>query len=180
MHCGNCAVLKEIPSATEFFSPTIHRPSGRAPWRPPRPNWIERRDSQPERGDDPQCRATACAGRAAAEREVVEAGGKAIEVVRVRITEAGPASARKLERQPRMTATQQFRELTYTCDRRTLTGRHRAAVRDGRRRWRLSRQHAPGDHGDQRPGPVGRVRPNMDRRQDRRAGTGGSMSPVSR
>src|SRR5260370_13850178 len=33
----------------------------RAERHPPRPNWIERRYSPPERGDEPQCRATACA-----------------------------------------------------------------------------------------------------------------------
>jgi len=30
--------------------------------------------------------------------------------------------------------------------------RHRAAVRDGRTRRRLSRRHAPSDHGDRRQG----------------------------
>jgi len=118
---------------------------------------------------------------AAAEREVVKAGGKTIEVARVRMNGGGATSARKPERQPRMSATQKFQELIYTMRPQDSSRRRRwDAIRDRRARRRLPRQHATSDHGDRRPGLAGRVRPNTNRRQDRRAGTGGSMSPVSR
>src|SRR5258708_33437075 len=45
-------------------------------------------------------------------------------------------------------------------------------------RRRLPRQHATSDHGDRRPGPAGRVRPNTNPRPDRRAWTRGSNRSV--
>src|SRR5258706_15339080 len=53
------------------------------------------------------------------------------------------------------------------------------AIRDRRARRRLPRQHATSDHGDRRPGPAGRGRPNTNRRQDRCGGTGRPMSPAN-
>ncbi len=79
-----------------------------------------------------------------------------------------------------MSATLQFQELTHTMRPQDLTGT--APDCDPRP------EHG-GDYPDNMPqsitvtdaqGPVGRVRPNTNRRQDRRAGAGGSMSPVSR
>src|SRR5712664_735317 len=58
--------------------------------------------------------------------------------------------------------------------------RHRAAVRDGRTRRRLSRQHAPGDHCDRRTGAVGRIRPTTGRREDRGAGPSGPLGSPAR
>ena len=79
---------------------------------------------------------------AAAEREVVKAGGKTIEVARVRMNGGGATSARKPERQPRMSATQKFQELTYTM---------RPQDSSRRRRWDAIRDRNGGDYPDNMP-----------------------------
>ena len=58
------------------------------------------------------------------------------------MTEAGPTSARKPERQPRMSATQKFQELTYTM---------RPQDSSRRRRWDAIRDRNGGDYPDNMP-----------------------------
>jgi hypothetical protein len=79
-----------------------------------------------------------------------------------------------------MSATQTFRELTYTMrSARSPRRRHQAAIRYWRTWWGLSRQCAPGDHRDRRPGPLGCVCAATGRWEDRSAGPGGLLKPVA-
>ena len=80
---------------------------------------------------------------------------------------------KRAEGQPAMAATQTFRELTYTMrpqdshgdgtGLRFETGEHGGDYPD---------KHAPGDHGDRRPGPVGRLRATTGQWEDRGAANG--------